>query len=332
MDIDTLKIFVSLAELGSLTAAAEAHNLTQPAVSIRLRKLEEELYSKLYYRIGRGVKLTAEGEAVLASARRIVRESEDIAKELAEGRGIPSGRISIGTIDAASSYVLPPVFSRFRNLFPRVEIRLEVTATASLVRFLRSGEIDLAVATLPIENDEDLRVYPIYREKMILIVPPSDKFFTGRKLSLDEISKTAFISFHEGAVTRRVIEQELARHGIVPHVTITTDSPEAIKNLVSAGLGWAVLPQRVVEQDIARGSLRAPKIRKLNFERTLGLVLISRRYLPVASRAFVAVLSEMLRVHVPPEIVGDFARAESTESSAGKRHGKHRISGRRLHG
>ncbi len=315
MDLTTLRCFVSLAELGSLTAAADAHHLTQPAVSIRLRKLEAELGAKLFYVSGRRVRLTAAGEAALAAARRMLREAGELARELADGEGLAKGRIAIGTIDAASSYVLPPVFSRFHERYPGVEIYLEVTATAHLLRLLRAGSLELVVGTLPVARGGDLEVYPIFRERLFLIAPPAHPIVHARRPAARDLADEPFISFHAGATTRRIVEEELARHGVAPRVTITTDSPEAIRSLVAAGLGLAVLPERVVRDDVHRGAVRVPRIAGLAFERSLGLVIPMRRYVPATVRAFLGVLAEELDAALPERLA---ARAAPGTAAGGR--------------
>ena len=299
MDITTLKCLVSLADLGSLTAAADANHITQPAVSIRLRKFEEELGAKLFYASGRRIRFTAAGEAALASARRILRDAEELARELSDLEGLARGRIAIGTIDAASSYVLPPVFSRFRERYPGIEIHLEVTATAPLVRALRGGSLELVVGTLPVERGADLEVHPMYCERLVLIAPPGHRLARSRRIAPKDLDGEPFISFHEGATTRRIIEEGLARHGVSPRVTITTDSPEAIRNLVAAGLGLAILPERLVRDDVRRGAVRSPKVAGIALERTLRIVIPARGYLSATARAFLAVLAAELGVALP---------------------------------
>ena len=139
MNLTTLKYFVSVAELGSLTAAAEAHFVTQPALSVGLRKLQEELGAKLVAAKGRGMRLTGAGEIVLDYARRFARLEEELSREIADLEGLVRGKIAIGTIDAASSYVLPRVFSRFRERYPGIDIALEVMATESAPQGAQSG-------------------------------------------------------------------------------------------------------------------------------------------------------------------------------------------------
>jgi DNA-binding transcriptional LysR family regulator len=299
MNLTTLKYFVSVAELGSLTAAAEAHFVTQPALSVGLRKLQEELGAKLLIAKGRGMRLTGAGEIVLDYARRFARLEEELSREMADLEGLVRGRIAIGTIDAASSYVLPPVFSRFRERYPGIEISLEVMGTSPLLRELRAGRLDLVVGTLPVEKGADLDVFPVYTERLLPVARPGHPLARRRSLLPAALAEHPFISFHEGANTRRIIEGVLAEHGVAPRVTVTTDSPEAIRNLAAAGLGIAILPENLVRDDIARGALVEIRVRGLVIERTLGLIIPARRYLSSTVRAFLGVLAEGLAVELP---------------------------------
>jgi len=299
MDLTTLKYLVSVAELGSLTAAAQAHFVTQPAVSMRLRKLQEELGVALIEAEGRRVRLTRAGEIVLDYARRFGRLEEELEREIADLTGLVRGRIAIGAMDAASSYVLPHVFSRFRERYPGIDVALEVMATNPLLSELRAGRLDLVVGTLPIERGSDLEIFPIYTERLLLVAHPAHALAGRRALAISALAGQAFISFHEGAITRGIIEGVLGSHGVTPRVTMTTDSPEAIRNLAAAGLGMAILPERVVRDDIARGILVEIAIRGLAFERTLGLIIPVRRYLSATVRAFLGVLAEGLPVELP---------------------------------
>jgi len=307
MELSTLKHLISLAELGSITAAAEAHYLTQPALSIRMRKLQEELGVALVETHGRGARLTSAGEIVLAYARRFVRLEEELGREIGDLAGLARGKIAIGTIDAASAYVLPRVFSRFRERFPGIDISLEVTGTSPLLAALRAGRLDLVVGTLPVEKGTDLEVFPIFRERLLLVAPPGHPLAIGKRLAPAALGAYPFISFHEGAITRRIIEEALGVHGVVPRVTVATDSPEAIRNLVAAGLGMAILPERVVREDVRRGAVVELKIAGVAFERKLGLILPARRYLSSTVRAFLGVLARGLRVELPERYLLDGA-------------------------
>ena len=317
MDLTTLKIIVSLAERGSLTAAAEELHLTQPALSIRLRKLQAELGVRLFEVRGRRARLTRAGEVVLAYARRFANLQSELTREMVDLAGLAKGSVAIGTIDAASIYVLPHVFSRFRELYPAIDITLEIASTVPLLGELRAGRLDLVIGTLPVDRGDGLDVRPIYREKLLVIAPPAHRLARARTVEVSALAGEPFISFHEVSVTRRMIERVLGRCGISPRVTIATDSPEAMKKLVAAGLGLAVLPEPIVRDDVERGTLAALRVKGLAFERTLGLITPAGRYLPSTARAFLGVLADGLGLRLP----GRFSLAGdgTAEPSAGRR-------------
>jgi DNA-binding transcriptional LysR family regulator len=146
-------------------------------------------------------------------------------------------------------------------------------------------------------------VRPIYREKLLLIASPAHRLAGARTAGVADLAGEPFISFHEVSVTRRMVERVLGRRGISPRVTIATDSPEAIKKLVAAGLGLAVLPEPIVRDDVERGTLAALRVRGLAFERTLGLVIPADRYLASPTRAFLGVLADGLRLRLPERFV-----------------------------
>jgi DNA-binding transcriptional LysR family regulator len=316
MDLTTLRYLVSVARLGSLTAAAGAHYVTQPAISIRLRKLQEELGVRLFEAEGRRVRLTRAGEIVLGYAKRFVLLEEELAREIADLAGLARGRIAIGTIDAASAYVLPRVFSQFRERYPGIDISLEVMGTSPLLRELRVGRLDLVVGTLPVEPGGDIEVFPIYTERLILVAHPGHPLAGRRRLPAASLAGQAFISFHEGAITRRIVEDVLLAHGVAPRVTMTTDSPEAIRNLAAAGLGMAILPEKVVRDDLRRRVLVEIRIPGLAFERTLGVMVPVRRYLSSTVRAFLEVLAEGLAVELPERLL---LAGDGLDREAGKR-------------
>jgi DNA-binding transcriptional LysR family regulator len=299
MDLTTLKIIVSLAERGSLTAAAEELHLTQPALSIRVRKLQDELGVRLFEMRGRRVLFTRAGETVLAYARRFTVLESELKREMTDLVGLATGSVSIGTIDAASIYVLPHVFARFRKLHPAIDITLEIASTVPLVGELRAGRLDLVIGTLPVEHPEGLEVRPIYRERLLLIAPPGHPLARMGAVRVSTLAGEPFISFHEVSVTRRMVERAFARRGVSPRVTIVTDSPEAIKKLVAAGLGMAVLPERIVRDEIERGAVVALRVKGLALERRLGLIIPAGRYLSSPVRAFLGMLADGLRLRLP---------------------------------
>lgn len=302
MEFRTLIYLVSLAEHGSFTAAARANFVTQPAISISLRKLEAELGTKLFDLRGRRVAFTGAGEVVLEYARRLIGLERELHREIEDLEGLTKGRIALGTIDAASVYVLPEIFSRFNEIYPGIDIHLEIDSTMPLLDKCASGTVDCVVGTLPPGEFSGFDVFPIYRESLVIIAPCGHPIAGARPIAASKLSGHTFISFHEESFTRRIIEKVLEENGIQPRITMAIDSPEAIKNLVASGLGLAVLPERTVAGEIERGVLRRVRVRGIAFERRLGLFIPEERYLSTTVRAFLGVLDVGLAAALPERL------------------------------
>ena len=303
MDIRALKYLISLAERGSFTSAARDHFVTQPAVSIALRKLEEQLGQRLYHIEGRTVLFTQAGEIALEYARKLTELETELFQRMGDLEGFRRGRISLGTIDAASIYVLPEVFSLFRERFTGIEVKLEISSTMILVEKMDAGQLDLVIGTIPVDGGREHEIFPIYSEPLLVIAPPGHPLTGGTSVSAGSLSGHPFISFHEGSITRRIVERALAEKGVTPVIAMAIDSPEAIKHLVSSGLGLAVLPRRVVQGELEEGSLVALDVKGLHIERKLGLILRSEHYISATARIFLCVMDEVMEVGLPPRLL-----------------------------
>lgn len=303
MDMRALKYLLSLAERGSFTSAAREHFVTQPAVSIALRKLEEELGQRLYRIEGRTVVFTQAGEIALEYARRLSNIETELFQRMGDLEGLRRGRVSLGTIDAASIYVLPEVFSRFRERYTGIEVKLEISSTMILVNKMDAGQLDLVIGTVPIDAGEEYEIFPVFSEQLIVIAPPGHSLAYRGTVPASSLAGHPFISFHEGSITRRIVERALDERGVSPLIAMAIDSPEAIKHLVSSGLGLAVLPRRVVRDELEKGSLAAIDVNGLSIERKLGLILRSGQYISATARAFLGVMDRVMDVHLPSRLL-----------------------------
>jgi DNA-binding transcriptional LysR family regulator len=296
MDIRQLRYFVSAIRQGSLRAAAREHFVTQPAVSIQLKKLEEELGAKLYVRRGRRIELTQAGTSVFSDAEDIIGKMEALSHRVGTLKTLERGALKMGSIDAASVYVLPDVFRAFRIRYPGIDLQVIVADSHTLIAALGSGAIELAVVTLPVAG-ETHDVVPIYEDRMVLVAHPRHDLALahtrgertrGRKgfRVLERVAETGLITYPARSTTRRLIEKVFLDNGLTPRVTMEMSSPEAIKKLAEAGLGPSILPAAVVANEIKTGTLVVIPTGKVRFSRTLGVVLRDRERLSPAADAF----------------------------------------------
>jgi DNA-binding transcriptional LysR family regulator len=247
-----------VARHSSFTRAAEVLGVSQPALSQSLADLERRLGVTLFESVGRQRRLTDDGREVLAFAEQVLAEAGALQERLgARARG-EQGRLRVGMIDAASLYVLPEVIQRYRQVHPRVALSLYVDTSGELIRRLRAFELDLVFAVGP--PDEDLLAEQVSREALYLYAPP------GR--SAEVLPADAdWVLYPVGSRTRATIDRGLAALGIRPRVTLESHNPEVLRQMVTLGLGWSVLPLGVAEDS------RTPTI--------------ERRHEPVAERSLV---------------------------------------------
>jgi len=285
MEIRQLKYFLSVVRLGGMGAAAEEHYVTQPAISIQIQKLEDEVGEKLLERRGRRVAPTQAGSILAEHAEAVVRRLDRLEAAVSGLKGLESGYLRMGNIDAASVYVLPGIYRSFHHKYPGVKIEIIVGDTSRLLEALRRGEVELASTVLPIDAGE-FDVLPIYRDEMVLVAHPNHVLAKRKRVTLQDVAEAGLIAYPPRSVTRRQIERVFLEHDLALNATMEIASPEAIKRLTQAGLGASVLPRQIVASEIRRGALQAIRIRSVRFQRTIGMVLRGEDSLSPPARVF----------------------------------------------
>lgn len=285
MEIRQLKYFLAVVRLGGVGAAAKANFVTQPAVTLQIQKLEEEVGEKLLERRGRTVAPTQAGSLLARHAEEVIRSVEALHSAVGGLKALERGNLRMGNIDAASVYVLPGIYRSFHHKYPDVKIEIIVGDTARLLEALRTGEVELAGVVLPVDTGE-FETLPIYRDEMVLVAHPKHVLARRKNVTLEDVVEAGLIAYPPRSVTRRQIERVFVEHDLALNATMEIASPEAIKRLTQAGLGASVLPRPVVAPEIRRGALQAIRIRSVRFQRTIGMVLRGEDSLSRPARVF----------------------------------------------
>ncbi len=285
MEIRQLRYFASTVRLGSVGAAASEHFVTQPAVSLQLKKLEDELGQKLLVRRGRHVVPTEAGRLLAERAEEVMRALATLEADVSNMKELVTGTLRVGNTDAASVYVLPDVYRAFHKKHPGVRLEVTVAETARLVEALRARRIEIAIATLPV-SERGLLVQRIYREDLIPVAPPDHPLASRRNATMQDLAAEDIITYPAGAVTRGMIDAVFAAHGAVLRPRMEISSPEAMKRLTQAGLGVSILPRPVVATELGRNALSAITLTGVRFEREIGMVVRDDDALTPAARVF----------------------------------------------
>jgi len=295
LEIRQLRYLVSVVRLGSLKEAARENFVTQPAVTIQLKKLEGEIGEKLYVRSGRRVRPTQAGSFFAEYAEDILGRVDDLSAGVQQLRGLERGFLRLGNIDAATIYVLPGVFEKFRSTYPGVDIKVVVADSDSLLSALDAGNIELAIVTLPLSS-ERVEITPFYEDTMVLVVDPKHELARGKPRNvLRSVAETGLITYPVQSTTRRLIERVFLENGLTFRTAMEMSSPEAIKRLTEAGLGASILPMRVVEPEVKRGTLVVVPTGKVTFVRTLGVVYKNDTELSPPAKMFLQMLLDRFR-------------------------------------
>ena len=264
MDLRSIRYFVQIADLGSITRASEHLGIAQPALSRHVRSIEDELGTQLLIRLPRGVRLTGAGLQFVEHCRRIVRELARAQDELRESSEVPQGRAILGLSPTTGALFLPGILERMRRQCPQVTLKVVEGFSSQLYDDLLTGRVDLALLTNPTPS-RALRLAPLASEPMVVLALPEVRG-ARRFYTLPELAKTSVFTTE---AIRYIVDEQLTRNGARLTVEAEVDSVEAIRRLVLRGLGRAVMPVSTFHDDIRRGEIAAYPIAEANVHRIL---------------------------------------------------------------
>ena len=243
MDIRQLRMLVEVVRHDGFSAAAEAVFATQPTISKAIRQLEDELGEVLLQRSRNGVRLTPAGQIVYRRALALLGEREDMLRELEELRDLQRGELHLSLASLGSDILFAPVFARFRQLYPQIELRVLERGSEALEESLRAGEIELAASLLPVADDLDWQ--PVRTEPLVALLPRQHPLAGSASLQLQDLADVPFVLFEKGFLLNRHIIQACQARGFSPREVTRSGQPDFIVALVAAGLGVALLPRMI---------------------------------------------------------------------------------------
>jgi LysR family hydrogen peroxide-inducible transcriptional activator len=245
MELHQLRYLVAVSRTGSFSRAAAHCHVAQPSLSQQIQKLEEELGEPLFRRSSKGALLTPAGEVLVARAGRILREVEDARGEIRDSSEGLRGSISIGVIPTIAPYFLPPVLECFARAYPDVELVIHEDTTAQLELKVAQMEIDLAVASLPLD-ERRFAVRSLFEEELVLAVPSTHSLARRKRISLASLDGERFILMKEGHCLGTQALNLCHKAHLTPNVALRSAQIETIHSLVAAGFGISLIPQMAV--------------------------------------------------------------------------------------
>ncbi len=256
MELSQLRTLIHVADLGSLSKAADRIGIAQPALSRQIRMLEEELSVRLFTRHGRGMVLTEKGREILEHATRVMAELEEIRATASDLDTPLRGRIALGFPPTVADILSVPLVTAFGRTHPQVELRLVGAYTGHLIDWLHRGEIDVAILYDPL-SARSLRTEPLLLEKLFLIGPTGSGLSGARSIPFGDLDGKRVLLPSTRHGLRTIVEQCAIEAGIRLQIAVEADSYATLKDLVRHGHGWTILPLSPIHEDIAAGRLLA---------------------------------------------------------------------------
>jgi DNA-binding transcriptional LysR family regulator len=293
MQLAEVQAFVEVARAGSVSRAADALFLTQPALTARLQRLESDLQARLFLRTPRGMRLTEAGEAFLPYAVRAL-------ENLADGRQLVNaferggaGRLTLGAAPALSTYVLPVILRRFRVSHPRVRVAVRTGHSEEVLDLVLREQVELGLVRTM--RHPEIVSSPLYEDRLVLVADPGHPFARRDRVRLAEIADEQLVQFDRTSSYTELTNALFRDAGVRPQGTMELDNIDAAKKMVQEGLGVALLPQTSVRQELDVGLLVQVEIADAKPPRPQ-LVAIRRRDRGVPAgtvAAFLAAVEEM---------------------------------------
>jgi DNA-binding transcriptional LysR family regulator len=296
MDTRQLAAFCEVVERRSFSLAAERLGVTQPAVSLQVRSLEQRLGTRLLDRSGRRVEPTEAGMRLYRGAQRLLALEEQLLEEVAgDGEGSLAGELRLGASTGPAAIVVPQLLGEFQRRNPGVHVALTVGDTQRVVDEVAERRLELGIVGAA-RRHRGVRFEPFFRDEIVLACPPGHPF-AGRTVALAELRAEPLIVMQEGAGVRQVVEDELRRAGTRFRdldVRLELGLQESVRSAVQAGFGVGFISRPAVEGDLAAGTLAEARVEGLDVARQISLVRAVGRSATRAADAFVAFARERL--------------------------------------
>lgn len=248
MEIHQLRYVCAIAETGSFSRAAERCQVAQPSLSQQILKLEEDLDSKLFDRLGRSIRLTEAGRAFLPHARAILTQMEMARSSVADKRADVRGSVAVGVIPTVAPYLMPRYTKTFAKKHPEAKLRIVEETTPILLESLRNLSIDLAILALPLRH-KDLELFPLCTEPLFAVLPKEHPLADSESLTLKDLRGEPFVMLRDGHCFRDLSIAACTRAHVTPRIAFESGQFSSLFGMVAAGVGISLVPEMAIDRN-----------------------------------------------------------------------------------
>ena len=292
ISIKQLRAFVAVAQTLSFTEASARVHLSQPALSIAIKNLEDAVGGSLLTRSTRVLALTPEGEEFLPVALRLLTDWDGALHDLHNRFSLQRGQLSLAAMPSFAAHQLPTALAAYRQAHPAINIRIQDVVAEQVVAMVSSGRTELGVA-FEIDHGDDLQFEPLFQDPFVAVLPPEHPLLDQRQLQWSQICELPFLTLQPPSMIRQMVMDIVASHGINLNVEFESHQLVTIIRMVVCGLGVSVVPALCIPQIEQQGAEWRPLLEP-EIHRTVGIYTRSRYPLSSAAEAMVPVLKQVI--------------------------------------
>lgn len=284
MEFHQLRYVCAIAETGSFSRAAERCQVAQPSLSQQVQKLEDDLGTRLFDRLGRSVRITEAGRAFLPHARSILHQMEAARSSVANKSKDVSGSVAVGVIPTIAPYLMPRYTASFAEKYPEAKLRIVEETTSVLVENLRSLSIDFAVLALPLRH-KDMELMPLLTEPLFAVLPKDHPRAHAKSLSLKDLRGESFVMLRDGHCFRDLSISACSRARVTPRIAFESGQFSSLFGMVAAGVGVSLVPNMAIDRNAGCSYVRLSDARAA---RTVVIAMLRGRSFNRVQQAFLA--------------------------------------------
>lgn len=292
MSIYQLQVFKTVAEKKSFSAAAQTLFISQPAVSMHIKSLEDHFGTRFFDRNTQQVTITEAGSILYQYASKILSLQEEAERDISRLTGCIQGQLSLGASFTLGEYIIPKILGSFKRQHPQIRALLQVTNTEQIVNLMLKQELDLGLVENHVDNPA-LYVKPFLQDELIVVLPSAHPLAKQKFIPLDEFVALPLVLREQGSGTRKITEERLAEEGVnllALNVVMELGSTEAVKGAVEAGFGVTIISKWAVQKELKLCSLIQVRIKDVNLKRQFYLICNKNKFQTSVVEEFISFL------------------------------------------
>ncbi|SHO43415.1 LysR family transcriptional regulator [Anaerocolumna xylanovorans] len=294
MELHYLKIFHTVAKYTSFKKASEVLCVSQPALSIQIKKLESQAGLKLFNKIGNRIVLSEDGEMLYRYTQKIFAIVEELENHVQNLGNEIAGTINLGASNTPGVYILPKVIGEMKKRYPGVTVNLHVADTSEIANLIENGTLDVAVNGGNGNYNSNIFTEKLFNDRLVIVASPENPLAAKDSLDIQELSDTAFVVHSTTSQLYTYYKKFIEAYGLTENIGMHFGSIDAIKYAIYADLGVSILPFYAVKSEIEKGMLTELRINCDKLEYPYSLIYNKNKHLSITNRKFIEILKEVL--------------------------------------